>query len=356
MKRTILVCACLLVLNLIATAKIWRVNNNVGIAADFTTFNAAVTAAAAGDTIHLEASTTDYATSSFTLTKRVIVIGPGYFLNPANTTTPGNAGLQVVTSGAQLTFFRINTSAAGSQFIGVTFTGQVYLNGGATPLNVLFDRCYFPSQLYFENGNSDGVTIRKSFFNGQLLNFAGTATAGNFTMENCIAVGFGAYMGNSNFNSTTTNIIRNCTFGNTYFSNLTNVYFANNIISDVSYDWVFTNCVVKNNLFAKGNQPLPGTATGNVLPVTMTNVFVGTGSFDGRWQLKPGPNSVNPAVAGGLTVGAVVTPDCGAYGATDPYRLSGIPNVPSIYGLTVPTSIPAGTASMNVTVSTRNNN
>lgn len=64
----------------------------------------------------------------------------------------------------------------------------------------------------------------------------------------------------------------------------------------------------------------------------------------------------SPALAAGLTVGTVVTPDCGAFGATDPYKLSGIPNIPSIYTLTVPVSIPAGTNSMNVTISTRNNN
>lgn len=354
MKRTLLVCASLLTLHFVATAKIWRVNNNAGVTADFTAFNAAVLAATAGDTIHLESSPTDYSTGSFTLNKRVIVIGPGYFLNPANTTTPGNAGLQAVTNGAQLPFLRINTSASGSQFIGVTFTGSVYLNGGATPMNLLFDRCYFPSQLYFENGNSDAVTVRKSFFNNTWLNFAGAATATNFVMENCILFGFSAHISGStsNFSSTGTNIIRNNTFASTYLNNLVNVYFANNIISDVNYDWTFTNCVVKNNLFAKSNQALPVTASANQIGVNMANVFVGTGSFDARHQLKAG----SPAIGAGLTVGAVTSPDCGAFGATDPYKLSGIPNVPSIYSLTVPVSIPAGTNSMNVTVSTRNNN
>ncbi|WP_315820967.1 hypothetical protein [Paraflavitalea speifideaquila] len=51
-----------------------------------------------------------------------------------------------------------------------------------------------------------------------------------------------------------------------------------------------------------------------------------------------------------------MTPDCGAFGGNDPYKLSGIPAIPSIYLLTVPASIPSGSSSMNVTFSTRNNN
>ncbi|MBS1566787.1 MAG: hypothetical protein JST39_20550, partial [Bacteroidetes bacterium] len=115
----------------------------------------------------------------------------------------------------------------------------------------------------------------------------------------------------------------------------------------------FINCTIKNNLFAAA-QTLPGTATGNQINVNMANVYVygTTGSQDTRTQLKPG----SPAIAAGLTVGAVTTPDCGAFGATDPYRLSGIANIPTIYTLTVPTSIPSGSTTMSVTLSTRNNN
>jgi len=85
----------------------------------------------------------------------------------------------------------------------------------------------------------------------------------------------------------------------------------------------------------------------------MANVYAGgTSSIDSRVVLKTG----SPAIGAGLTVGAVVNPDCGAYGATDPYKISGMPNIPSIYTLTVPTSIPSGSATMNVTFSVRNNN
>ena len=111
-----------------ASAKIWRVNNNAGVVADFTAFNTAVAAAAAGDTIHLEPSAVSYTTASITLTKRVIVIGPGYFLDPASTTEPFNAGLQAATKDARLDFFRIGAGADGSKFMGVVIQGSIYSN------------------------------------------------------------------------------------------------------------------------------------------------------------------------------------------------------------------------------------
>ena len=57
-------------------AKIWRVNNNTGVVADFATVQAAHNAAASGDTIHLEGSATSYGQLSCTK-KLVIAEGSG---------------------------------------------------------------------------------------------------------------------------------------------------------------------------------------------------------------------------------------------------------------------------------------
>lgn len=336
-------------------AKIWRINNNAGVTADFTTFNAAASSVLvlAGDTIHLEPSATNYATGSITLTKRLVVIGVGYFLDPANVTTPGNAGLQVTTQNSRVDFFRISNGANGSKFIGVYFPSGPYLGTTATAFNLVFEKCFFESfPVYFENAATyDAITIRKCFFNFTSLSAAASAVLTNIIVENNI------FNGGSNINLTqlsgTGNIIRNNSFINgSGGSTISNAYVANNIFSGTSLG-TFTNCTIKNNLF-QANQTLPPTATGNQVNVIITNVYVGgtTGSLDSRAVLKAG----SPAIAAGLTVGAVVTPDCGAFGATDPYKLSGIPNIPSIYTLTVPTSIPSGSTNMSVTFSTRNNN
>lgn len=339
-------------------AKIWRVNNNAGVTADFTTFNAAANSASvfAGDTIHLEPSASNYVTGSINLSKRLVVIGVGYFLDPANVTTPGNAGLQVTTQNSKMDFFRIGNGANGSKFIGLYFTSGPYLGTSATAFNIVFEKCLFESfPSYFENaGTYDAITIRKCFFNGATISASASAVLTNVIIENNI------FYGGSSINlpqlSGTGNIIRNNSFINgSAGAVISNSYVANNIFSGSSQG-TFTNCTIKNNLF-QANQTLPPTATGNQVNVIMTNVYVGgtTGSLDSRAVLKAGPPT-NPAIGTGLTVGSVINPDCGAFGATDPYKLSGIPNIPSIYTLTVPTSIPSGSTNMSVTFSTRNNN
>jgi hypothetical protein len=332
-----------------AHAKIWRINNNPGVTADFTSLTLATASASVinGDTIYLESSTTEYAAG--TLTKRLVIVGLGYFLNPANATTPGNAGLQAATVESRLGYITIENGANGSKFLGIA-SGGAQINVSATSYNLVFEKVNFTGGLNFSNATHSNITIRKSFFNNTGVQ-AATGNLSNFVVENCIFYNFSGYMSLQALTGTA-NIIRNNTFFATYFSNIPNCYFANNIIADPNYEWVFTNTTVKNNLFARASQVLPLTATANQLGVNMTNVFLLTGSFDARYQLKP----LSPAIGAGLTVGAVVTPDCGAFGATDPYKLSGIPNIPSIYALTVPISIPSGTATMNVTFSTRNTN
>jgi hypothetical protein len=346
--KLILLVAISVITAITANAKIWRVNNNAGVAADFTTFNAAVTSASvlAGDTIHIEPSATSYGGTG-TLAKRLVVIGVGYFLDPTNTSTPANTGLQVATQDCKLDFFRVGSGANNSKFLGITIQGSIYINGAS---NISFEKVYFPSGPYFENGTNDAVSFRKCFFNGTVILSGAAAVITNFICENNIFYN-GAYISTTQL-SGSGNIVRNNSIVGGNVFTITNCYVANNIFG-IGGQSNFTNCSIKNNLFQTA-QTLPGTATGNQLSVNMATVYVGgtTGSLDSRTALKAG----SPAIAAGLTVGAVVTPDCGAYGATDAYKLSGIPNIPSIYALTVPTAIPSGSTSMNVTFSTRNNN
>lgn len=51
MKKVFPFFALLFLLSQNASAKIWRVNNNIGVQADFTTLQAAIDGAASGDTI-----------------------------------------------------------------------------------------------------------------------------------------------------------------------------------------------------------------------------------------------------------------------------------------------------------------
>lgn len=333
-------------------AKIWRLNNNAGVTADFTNINAAVTNASvvSGDTIHLEASATDY--GSATLTKRLVIIGLGYFHDPANTSYPGNTGLQASTMPGMVSSLTFGTGSNGSKCIGIQFNGSAGFNANPSPLNITLEKCFIGTGVFFPSTAVSAVTIRKCFFNNSRIEANTANTLSDFVCENNIFYSTFAYLSLPGLTGSN-NIFRNNSFsGVGAASTISNCYVANNIFG-TSPNIAFTNCTIKNNLF-QANQTLPPTATNNQINVNMTNVYVGgtTGSIDSRFALKSG----SPAIAAGLTVGAVTTPDCGAFGATDPYKLSGIPNIPSIYALTVPISIPAGSNTMNVTFSTRSNN
>ena len=60
MKKLLLLSVAATLTCSLSFAKIWRVNNNIGITANFTTLQAAHDGAAAGDTVYLESSPTSY--------------------------------------------------------------------------------------------------------------------------------------------------------------------------------------------------------------------------------------------------------------------------------------------------------
>lgn len=328
-------------------AKSWRVNNNAGVAADFTSLGNAINSnyVTAGDTIYVEPSANDYANGGAILNKKLVIIGPGYFLDPGNTTSPGNGGLQALPLEAHCAWFAITAGGNDSKIMGITSNG-IYLRNAS---NIVIERVRFASVLQFEQGTNTNITVRKCFFNNNAaINHSSAATASNFVCENNIF-----YSNNLSLACLTGsgNIVRNNSFYNSNSTTtLVNAYFVNNIVGSIT-QFSLTNCTIKNNLF-QINQALPATATNNLVNQNMADIYVGTGSMDGRVRIKAG----SPAAGAGLTVGAVVSPDCGAFGGPDPYKLSGIPNVPTIYNFTAPTSIPSGSATMNITFSTRNNN
>lgn len=337
-----------------ASAKVWRVNNNPGASANFSTLSTAVSNASVlnGDTLYIEGSATSYFDAA--ISKQLTIIGTGYFLDPADVNYPANTGLQYNKYSSVIRSINLQTGSSGCKFIGIVFAGgQIY--GDNAWNNITFEKCNIVEAFNVPNANNSGLTIRKCFINNiTLVCNAGSLT--DFTCENNIFAGFWGSPNLINL-SGSNNIFRNNSFVVASVVNamaISNCYVANNIFANNNGTGVtFTNCNIKNNLFQQ-NQTLPPSAANNQINVNMTNVYVGgtTGSLDSRMVLKAG----SPAIAAGVTVGAVVTPDCGAFGATDPYKLSGIPAIPSIYNITAPTSIPSGTNSMNVTFSTRNNN
>jgi hypothetical protein len=370
-------------------AKVWRVNNNPSLDGDVlqgtTLFDNTNTAsnpeAAAGDTIYFEPSATTY--NGVTVNEaNIVIMGYGYFLNE-------NSGTQAMLNPATLQNLSFETGSTGSSVSGLEFADGVYFYTG----NVTATRCKMVTCYFYQNAASTtytGVRIDKCFISSQIFsNPAAAVTSVTVAIENCIFSSFNDNQGTSgiNLSSKIRGLLRNNVFNQASINYYFNFYVANNIfVGATTWGGVSEsgNNVFRNNLFSYpitqsqytqvgGNA---GANSGNVFAVNMGNVFNGTpdnifvagttfnnrinfGTFntETRFDLKAG----SPAIAageGGTTVGGatVTTPNCGAYGATDPYRRGGFPNIPRITALTVPATVPNGSATMNISVSSQSNN
>lgn len=110
MKLRISFLTAIFFISVVANATVWRVNNRPGVDAHFTTLQAAIDGATAGDTLYVEGSTTSYGAGIFD--KQLVVIGAGYWLAENDTTQAYKENSQV----GRLTF---NTGSEGSTVEGL---------------------------------------------------------------------------------------------------------------------------------------------------------------------------------------------------------------------------------------------
>lgn len=343
LHKTLTLIIALGIFNLV-NAKIWRINNTVGVTADFTTAQAAHDAANVGDTLHFESSPNDY--GYLVITKRLVIIGLGDFLaaNPTAQFAPANAkiaGIRLFRPGASNTLITgINTenitldSVTAGATITSCYTGNISI--GSSPNTVLS-----------RNFITGGVTI------GKYGNLKSTNCIINNNITNAITVTLDP--GNiGNGSATITN--NTISFPG---STLANVSFSNNICADGG-TYTFYNSTINNNVFGSSNYTVVTGSTSNqiisgngnlfsVSPTTNFTSFNGGNIYnntnDANFQLKP----TSPSLTNG--VGGI---QCGAFGGVNPYKLGGLqPATPAIYQLVVPGTVGN---SMNVTISTRSNN
>jgi hypothetical protein len=331
MKKTVILMVCFLALiSLNASAKIWRVNS-AGLPADFTTIQAAHNSASvvAGDTLHLEPSFVSYGT--LVSTKKLIILGPGYFLDM-------NAGQQAIPVTATIESFALNTGSSGTVISGLTVSTNSTISTG----NITISRNNITGYIYLSRDYS----------------YSNIIISGNYN------IGYITYTGSSG-----TSLITNVLIINNYLNSvsLLNQYsgiIANNIIT--AYNCTVYNFTIKNNIctyastsscFGGGSNTISNnisaasgglpTGNGNQNGVSMSTVFVGaTGhSTDGQWQLADG----SPALGAGLS-----GEDCGIFGGSTPYHLSGLPKIPSVYFLGAPTTSNGNTLPVTISVKTNN--
>ena len=319
-----------------AQAKIWTVSPRPG--ANFTTIAGAVGSSSvlAGDTILVSGAPSSYA--GFTISKKLTIIGPGYFLGE-------NAGLQADTNSAKISS-TVTINAQGTTIMGMHFLYALSINAD----NVTIIRCRVqastasiqPVYIYAK----DSIVLRQNYIT-QSASYYHSITVAAGATQIFIQNNFVEYTGGSpsygSFDingSMTGDISNNIIYGD--FDNVSGGFtFNNNILRGGTFN---TTGVIPYNNIGDGTQF--GTSNGNQQNVNMSSVFLGTGSSDAKWQLSLAGGPASNAGFGGV--------DCGmfenslGYG----YVLSGIPAVPSIYLFN--TSVNGN--NLDVTVNVKSNN
>ncbi len=311
-----------------ATATIWRVDSNPSNEADFRTLSAAHSGAQSGDTLYVMGSGVRY--GSLTLTKKLFIFGPGYFLDQ----NPNTQARPVSAKGDNINF---NSGSNGSLFTGLEVR-EVTIGVSVKNITIKRNRIVYSTsgnillihssasnssilQNYIQNTNSntaaDAIDVNSSV-QGVLIanNFIDIPTTGD-----AIEAHSSALLDVKN------NVIRGRVL-------VYNSIFHNNILRDDSFSGSFNS--VFNNI-ANGTQFAAFDAT-NQSNVDMATVFVDTTSSDGRWQLETG----SPAIGAG-TQGV----DVGMFGGENSYVLSGIPTIPAIYFFASP---PAGSNTSGLSI------
>ncbi len=370
------------------SAKIWRVNNNPSLDGDVlqastlfdNTNNATNPEAAAGDSVYFEPSATTY--NGFDVNKaNIVILGYGYFLgsNPGSQANANNSRVNDI-------FFQVGSTGSSVSGMEVVSSGIFIYTS-----NITVTRCK-TQNVYLSNlTNGTGIRIDKCYIVSGLSEsgIAATVTSITVSVENCIfsGVGDGNFITGVNLSNKIRGLFRNNVMNYCSVFYAFNFYVANNIFTyQTNFGSVSNsgNNVFRNNLFSfpitqaayaqVGGNTAPN--SGNVFAVNMANVFNGVpdnvyngttvfnnyiliGAFtpESRYELKAGSTALL-AGESGTTFGAatVTTPNCGAYGATDPYRKGGFPAIPRIYSLTVPASVPNGAPNMTIAVSSSSNN
>lgn len=341
MKKLLLLPALLLPLTLFA--KIWIVDSNPGSASkDFVNLQEAHDGASAGDTLYLIGSGVSYITTKVTINKRLIIIGPGYFLNNPETqvslaaaflrlaTDPCNAGVEFA------------TGSEGSAIMGVSHAGNIAIltNNIMIKRNLFYDNKQSCSGSNRITISGSAVSILQNYIEPNQNSIAVRVNAGfnNIRINNNFAHGtFDAFISIGSSGE----IINNLIVGGVIADN---TLVQNNISFAVPVNGTFNNCTVRNNI-AAGSAAFPS-GNGNILNVAQSDIFLGIGTVDSRWKLKDG----SPAIGSGFE-----GVDMGMFGGNEPYVLSGIPPIPTIYQLNAP-AVGEKNTGLPITVKAKANN
>ncbi|MDN3671133.1 hypothetical protein QWY93_17610 [Echinicola jeungdonensis] len=297
-------------------AKVLRVNNQETSNPEQNTFASleeAYSYAVSGDTLYIEGSNISY--GSLTIEKKIVLIGPGYFLSE-------NEGETFHKQNAQVNRINFSNGSSGAKVFGLS------VSAGFSPrLNINVDNigifgCYFPgSTILFSVSNLNDIVIHGCFFTDFPFSFGfNIAPPQNYLISNNIFQK-GFLIKDNNSGTIVNNVIGESTFNVGLNST---VQIHNNILlGEDESEAVFPDgggSNVSYNISVAGQF---GNENGNQSNVTAQDIFIlGETTSDSQYMVREG----GPADGTGKD-----GEDLGPFGGVKPYKLSGVPDLPVVY-------------------------
>ena len=286
-----------------ANATVWRVNNNDNTA-DFYDIKAAHdnNQVLAGDTLLVEGSHTNY--SGFTCTKKITIIGPGYFL------AQNYQGADVLS--ATIGQIIMDTGSEESSLIGLTFNSSTRVK--VNTINI--ERCYLGAYSYIYLYAVENIRIINCYLTRVDDYYSGTGFSSIY-LNNNIITGRMEIAEDCHFLSVKNNIF----LGTSYKFNA--YHFRNNIVIENDAAMNINSAYIENNI---GTNNVFGEVNGNKNVSDINALFVGGESPDAKYELATGSEAVGAGHEG---------VDCGVFSGDDTYVISGLPPLPIITELDV---------------------
>lgn len=321
----------------------------------YTSAQAAHDAANDGDVLYVRGSATSYGT--LIITKRISLIGPGYFLAQ-------NPKTQVQPSPTTFDHIKLDNGSNNSMLRGISVVRSGYGITLDSTNNILIEGCYVRCHYNIYNAYTHGVVANHS----SNINISNCYISVKNANSNYYYFSAAVYGNNSTYIITNSIINNGGGSTNGYTANKVAIYSSGAIVKNCvlinlhnsmtirGNDCILENCVLvgMSNLQSGSNNVIRNCiATNNILPTSNINqnnvagssIFVdydGTLGYstDGKWQLKSGSSAISAGYNG---------EDIGAFGGATPYILSGVKG-PHIYSLV---TAPSGSAASGLTVTVK---
>ena len=303
---------------------IWRLNNNSNVDADFTNLEQVNDSSYVlpGDTILVEGSAINYGSAD--INKQLYIFGTGYYLNenPQTQANPSNAAVSSID---------FEVGSEGSVFAGFEVTGSIDVFAS----DVVIKRNRISNYGVDVENNVSNVLIIQNYievYNSDVI-YVADGSNNIFIQNNLLRDTYtsSSYYAIETYGTASAIVSNNVIAGNL---DVSLSVLSNNIFMRGNYTG--SNNQISNNIF--GEEPIDTSKfpDPNLVNVDLTAVFDTTcatcHSTDGKLQIfDDGP-------AAGFGIDSV---DCGMYGGVNPYVLSGIPEIPSIFYFYAPNTATA---------------